>query len=269
MGNKRALVTVTWKPETYNKLSFAQKSAASKILRVLKIEEDAHILDVGCGDGKISAKLSKLAKEGVVLGLDKSSEMINFGIKNYRNKQYPNLKFSLQDAQEIDFKETFDLIFSSFALQWFCDKPLFFTKAHAALRNEGQICLVVPLSISPELECATQAVTESPQWYPFYVDFHPNWYFVEENNLLHLIKESCFELTYLSTYMQEISFPCSEDFEEYILLWFPYLAPLNESQKHVFFSQVLSEYYRMLPPKENGSVIMRIPVMSLIASKIR
>lgn len=268
METKENLVNLKWKPEIYSKLSIAQKNSALKILKVLKIKKNAHILDVGCGDGKISAKLSKIAKNGFVLGLDKSPEMISYSIENYKNEQHPNLNFYLEDAQEISFNEMFDLVFSSFSLQWFKDKNLFFKKAYDALRENGQMCIVTPLGISPELEYATKVVIENPSWSPFYQNFHPNWYFIDEPNLLHLVKENCFEPIYSLSYIQEVNFPSLEDFEEYILLWFPYLTPLNEQLKSIFFSQIINEYCKLLPPKKDGSMIMKIPTTSLIASKI-
>lgn len=268
MQTKGPLITPTWRPEIYSKLSFAQDNAALKILKILKIEKDDRILDVGCGDGKISAKLSKIANAGSVLGIDKSSEMIDFASNNYDSGQYTNLQFSLQDAQEIDFQESFDLVFSSFALQWLQDKNRFFRKIHKALRKNGQMCIIMPLGISQELEYATKIVTENPDWNVFFKDFHPNWYFIEENNLLHIAKENCFDIDYFVTYIQEICFSSLQDFEEYVLLWYPYLTPLNEELKDVFFSQVIREYCNILPPGKDGTISMKIPIISFISSKI-
>lgn len=265
---KASQIVPTWKPEVYSKLSFAQDNAALKILEILKIEKDACILDVGCGDGKISANLSKIANMGSVLGIDKSNEMIGFANNTYKNDDYQNLKFSVQDAQNIDFHESFDLVFSSFALQWFKDKNLFFRKAHEALRENGVMCAIIPLGISQELERATKIVTEHSNWHEFFKDFHPNWYFVDGNNLLHLVMENCFDITYSSTYTQDVIFSSLEDFEEYVLLWYPYLKPLREDLRASFFSKVISEYCKLLPPNKDGSISMKIPIISLIAKKV-
>lgn len=265
---KEKQVNPTWKPEVYSKLSFAQAKAAMKMLKLLKIDENAQVLDVGCGDGKISAKLSNIVKKGSVLGLDKSVEMFNYANTTYGIAKYPNLKFSLQDAQEINFHERFDLVFSSFAIQWFKDKNLFFRKVYKALKMKGTMCIIMPLGISPELEHATKMVTESSEWKEFFNHFHPNWHFIEGLKLLHLAKENSFNITYSSTYTMEVNFPSVEDFEEYVLLWFPYLAPLEKDLKSVFFAQIIKEYCKLLPPKKGGRVSMRIPIISFIASKI-
>lgn len=267
MSNKPPILEPKWKPKIYNKLSIAQNNAVLRILEFLNIKECANILDLGCGDGKISAMLSKLARKGTTLGIDKSSAMITYAASNYGSKSYPNLQFQIQDAQKINFSKTYDLVFSSFALQWVKDKNIFFTKAYHALKHQGQMCVITPLGVSPELEYATEVVISNPKWSHFYKNFHTNWYFSPEANITHLIKESCFEITHLSSYMQEVRFSSLEDFEQYVLLWYPYLAPLEENLKSVFFSQVVKEYCEMMPIKEDGSVLMRIPVMAVIAVK--
>ncbi|PCI77780.1 hypothetical protein COB21_02600 [Candidatus Aerophobetes bacterium] len=261
-------VEIKWNPKIYSELSLAQNRAASKVLEVLQVKDTCDVLDVGCGDGKFSAKLAKIANQGFVLGLDKSVEMIDFARSNYGKEHYPNLSFSVQDAQEIDFKEEFDLVFSSFALQWFKDKALFFTRAYKALKTNGEICVVTPLAVSSELEYAIEKVIESFDWHRFYKDFHPNWYFVGEDSISNLVQESGFKISYLDTYDQETVFLSKKDFEKYVLLWFPYLKPLSEDLRESFFLQVIEKYYAMLPPQQDSSILMRVPVMSLVASKI-
>lgn len=268
MRHKEGLSLPIWEPSVYNKLAIAQRTAVLKVLEHLNIEKTSHILDVGCGDGKISAELAKIAEDGRVLGVDRSCEMIDFAIGNYKSIVYPNLQFLLQDAKDINFSEEFDIVFSSFALQWIKDKNEFFTKANAALKEDGQICIICPLAVSPELDLVTEGLIENPQWAGFYTDFHPGWYFVNREGLSHLIKEACFVLKYSHTYIQEVEFQSKNDFEKYVLLWYPYLAPLEDSLKTVFFTQVIDEYCKLLPPTKTGAIRMRIPTAFFVADKI-
>ena len=127
--------TLVWRADEYHKLSLAQDSAAKEFLKQLPIKRNATILDVGCGNGKISAKLAKMAEEGQVLGIDKSREMISFARENFPKEHLSNLIFKIQDAQNILFKGKFDMVFSSFTLQWIENKNLFFQKAYKALKR--------------------------------------------------------------------------------------------------------------------------------------
>jgi len=265
--NKTSQIEVNWKPKIYSKLSIVQDITAQKLLSILKINEKDIILDVGCGDGKITAQLSNIAKNGSVLGIDKSLNMIDFAVNTYCEQQYPNLNFQIKSAENIRYNESYDLIFSSFALQWFKDKNSFFVKAHKSLRSDGKIAIVAPVGVSPELEQAIQVVINSPEWFSYYKNFHPGWYFSSPKFITHLVKENCFNITYSSTYVQEVRFQSLDEFEKYILLWFPYLKPLKETQRKVFFSEVINEYCKILPINLDDSVIMRVPIISLVASK--
>jgi len=257
--------TLIWKADEYDKLSLAQDSAAREFLKRLRIGKGASILDVGCGNGKISAKLAKIAQLGQVLGIDTSKEMISFARENYSKEQ--NLLFKILDAQKLLFKNKFDVVFSSFALQWIENKNGFFQKAYKALKKEGTLAMIVPTGVSPELEEAVGSITHLSKWKEYFKGFHPGWFFSDSQSIKHLILENMFKIEYSHVSVQEVEFSSREAFERYVLLWFPYLRPLPQDLKGVFFKEVLEEYFRLLPIQEDGAVRLRIPKLDIIAIK--
>lgn len=54
------------------------------------------ILDVGCGDGKITAHLAKCYPDAQIIGCDVSDKMIEFASKKYPSGEYPNLHFEIK-----------------------------------------------------------------------------------------------------------------------------------------------------------------------------
>lgn len=52
--------------------------AAIPIISKLKLKVNEHILDIGCGDGKITVRLAAVVPQDEVMGIDSSSERINF-----------------------------------------------------------------------------------------------------------------------------------------------------------------------------------------------
>ncbi len=62
----------------YQKNSNIQLNLANELLIQHHFKEDDFVLDVGCGDGKITDHIASLVCKGGVLGIDPSSEMIAF-----------------------------------------------------------------------------------------------------------------------------------------------------------------------------------------------
>ena len=88
-----------WNPDHYNRNSAAQEKWASELLAKLRLKGDEQILDIGCGDGKVTAEVARSVPRGKVVGLDSSIEMIDFARKNFPAEAIPQLRFQLGDAR--------------------------------------------------------------------------------------------------------------------------------------------------------------------------
>jgi ubiquinone/menaquinone biosynthesis C-methylase UbiE len=78
-------------PEVYDLHNHLQVSFAKNILSKIPFEEKSKILDIGCGDGKITMEIAKTRKSGFVIGTDVSDNMIEFSTNKYKHQ--PNLIF--------------------------------------------------------------------------------------------------------------------------------------------------------------------------------
>ena len=90
-----------WDAADYAANSAVQQSWARELIARLKLRGDEHVLDVGCGDGKVTAEIARAVPRGAVMGVDASAEMIKFAKKTFPTAKSPNLKFSICDAREI------------------------------------------------------------------------------------------------------------------------------------------------------------------------
>jgi trans-aconitate methyltransferase len=59
-----------WDSEDYLKHSSAQYKWAKELLGKLDLQGTESILDIGCGDGKITAMIASLVPSGDVVGID-------------------------------------------------------------------------------------------------------------------------------------------------------------------------------------------------------
>src|SRR5690242_304941 len=105
----------TWNPQEYHRHSSEQQRWATELIEKLHLKGDEHLLDVGCGDGKVTAAIAARLPRGRVVGVDKSQEMISFARMHF---PAPNLAFMQMDASALSFNAEFGVIFSNAVLHW-------------------------------------------------------------------------------------------------------------------------------------------------------
>jgi hypothetical protein len=130
-------LTRAWPPsgtaETYREVSALQEWLAAKSLASLTLSGGERVLDVGCGDGRISAAIAAHVPSGSVLGVDASQHMVDFAAAAFPPAEHPNLRFAVADAAALHLAPEFDLAVSFNALHWVLDLPAALRGLHAAL----------------------------------------------------------------------------------------------------------------------------------------
>lgn len=119
----------------YEKASLHQKEWGDRILAAIDFKGDERVLDLGCGDGVLTSHIAELVPKGEVVGIDGSEGMIAAASE----KRRPNLKFFLQDINDIEFENEFDLVFSNAALHWVKDHRMLLANVSRALRPGGRV----------------------------------------------------------------------------------------------------------------------------------
>lgn len=256
-----------WEADRYHVHSSAQMDAAFQLLKLIQIKGHERILDVGCGDGKITAKLAEILTSGKITGIDVSSEMINFAQRTFTKDRYPNLNFSVQSAQELFSESQLDIIFSSFALQWVANPDAFFIKANNFLMQSGFLAATIPLGISDELTEAINITISSPKWSSFFNDFSPGWHFLSSEKYTKLLIDCGFKPIFLDIVSQLVVYSTRSDFEQYVKQWLSYLNPLPLVLKPIFFEQVINKYLELIPDYDGGKVDFKFLRLDLIAKK--
>ena len=85
----------------YEKASAHQKEWGRKLIAELNLQGTERVLDLGCGDGTLTAQIADLVPAGEVVGIDASRGMIDVA----RLKARKNLRFLLLDINQLDFCE--------------------------------------------------------------------------------------------------------------------------------------------------------------------
>ena len=98
-----------------------QQLWAQELLGKLKLRGDECLLDVGCGDGKVTAEIAAHLPRGRVVGVDLSLDMVHLAEERFAPELIPNLRFEQADASDLPFNEEFDVVFSNAVLHWVID----------------------------------------------------------------------------------------------------------------------------------------------------
>ena len=139
-----------WNAAEYSRRSSLQEAMAQEVLALLDLNGSERILDVGCGDGKITAQIASRASKGSVVGVDPSRDMISFARSHFGPATLPNLRFEVADARRLPFKNEFDLVVSFNALHWIPEQQTALSSIRSALVSGGQG------AASPGIERCTQ-----------------------------------------------------------------------------------------------------------------
>lgn len=164
-----------WDPADYARHSSLQKAMASEVLALLELGGSEHILDVGCGDGRLTARVADRVPEGQVLGVDASPDMVAFAAATFvqcASRPRDNLRFEVADARELRYRHAYDLVVSFNALHWVPEQVEALRGIAAALRPAGraQLRLVVKGEVT-SLEAVAEQVRQDSRWAPQFEGF--------------------------------------------------------------------------------------------------
>ena len=119
-----------WDASEYQRFSSLQKRMADEALARLVFRGDERALDIGCGDGKITAAIAARLPQGSIVGIDPSHQMVAFSQEHFPPCAHSNLRFLVGDARAIPYSAEFDLVVSFNALHWVHEQDAFLTSLH-------------------------------------------------------------------------------------------------------------------------------------------
>ena len=144
---------------------------AAQALELVEFRGDEHVLDIGCGDGRISARIAaQRVPRGSVCGIDASPDMIEFAQRRYGG--VANLHFRVADAREMRLDGGFDAITSFNELHWVPDLTPVLQSLRAALVPDGRAWLrLVTQGPVTSIETVAEQVRRDPAWAPLFAGF--------------------------------------------------------------------------------------------------
>lgn len=130
-NNELNMPEVKWNASLYDdKHDFVAKYGED-LVGWLKPQKGESILDVGCGTGTLTQKLSE--SSAIVTGIDASEEMIAEA-----KVSFPDLNFYIKDATNFSFDKPFDAVFSNATLHWINEQEKALRCIYNSLKKGGR-----------------------------------------------------------------------------------------------------------------------------------
>lgn len=256
----------TWNAKDYNANSASQQTAAERLLQGRQLDPEASLLDVGCGDGKITLSLAQKLR-GNVVGLDKSPTMITFAQTTFADKDH-NLSFVVGDAAAMHYNEQFDYVTSFSALQWVPNQKAAIGGMFDALKPGGQLLISMPKHYP---ECLSNAVLETISRTPYntmFNRFEPGQAFYGVNEYHAMLRDAGFENVSVSFVVGHNRFESVAAFSKFVKQWLPWAQVFSDDdQKETFMQQVMKRYVAFCPPADDGSVMFLKDQLEATATK--
>jgi len=128
-----------WDPAQYNRYADEREQPFWDLARLLTPAQDPVLVDLGCGDGRLTAALNRLGAAHT-LGVDNSQAMIDEAARHASD----TIAFKLGDIGPWQQPEAYDVMFANASLQWVPDHRAVLRRWIRSLKSGGQLAVQVP-----------------------------------------------------------------------------------------------------------------------------
>ncbi len=256
MKNEREKTKFKWNADDYARHSGVQQEWARELITKLNLRGDESLLDVGCGDGKVTAEIANHLKAGSVVGVDSSEGMIDLAKRNFPIHEYPNLKFQMQDARELSFNQDFDVVFSNAALHWVLDHRPVLQGIYRALKSNGRVVAQMGGKGNAALVIGVvNAIITQGQWKKFFENFAFPYGFYSPEEYAPWLHAAGFSAVSLELKPKDMVHENIEKFKGWVrTTWLPYLQRIPERLQELFINEVTEKYLQINPPDQSGKI---------------
>ncbi|MEJ5186308.1 MAG: methyltransferase domain-containing protein [Candidatus Geothermincolales bacterium] len=250
------MTSYRWQPDEYERSSSQQKKWGLEVIGRLRLRGDERILDVGCGDGYLTAILASRVPSGEVVGVDVSPEMIEHASRRFPRQRHPNLRFVVMDASSLSFREEFDLVFSNAALHWIPEHGPVLRGIRESLKRGGRfVAQMAGSGNAHKVAAALMRVMSRPEWAGYFRDLHVPYRFFSDDQYRALLEENGLRPLRVALIGKDMVHQGREGMAGWIRsTWLPFTQKVPEGLREEFITSVVDEYLAEFPPDGEGLV---------------
>jgi trans-aconitate 2-methyltransferase len=146
-----------WDPGQYNRFAGEREQPFWDLAHLLRPVTRPEVVDLGCGDGRLTAALHAARGAARTLGIDSSRSMIAAAGAHARD----GVTFVLGDIGAWEQAAAYDIVFANASLQWVPDHRAVLGRWVRSLKPGGQLAVQVPSNADqPTHIVATELASE-------------------------------------------------------------------------------------------------------------
>jgi len=260
-----------WDPADYAAHSAVQEAWGRELAIRLGLRGAERILDVGCGDGRLTAWLAGLVPQGCVLGVDAAPEMIAHARRAFPESRHPRLRFEVCAAEQIGSLGLFDVVFCNATLHWIEEPANFFRAAAECLRPGGRLAVFGNArgNAAEVMEAVLRVVRRRP-WRTWFRNLPRAWRLCRLEEYGAWLEAAGFGVVRLAEVDRCERFAGVEAFAGWIrTTWLPYTQRVPEGWRAGFVAAVVEDYLARRPVEPDGSVTVGMRRLELEAVRVR
>jgi len=233
-----------WNAPAYARIAALQEAMAAEVLALVDLKGINQVLDIGCGNGKITAEIAARIPQGAALGVDASAEMIAFASAQFGPTLHQNLRFQTADASHLPFRQEFDLVVSFNALHWIPDQEQALRSIRSTMKSNSRAQLrLVPAGKRKSLENVIEETRLSSKWASYFPQFHDPYLHLTPEQYGALAEKNGFKVREIRTEDKAWDFKSRDAFLAFGAVTFiEWTKVLPESDRLVFVNDVLDRY---------------------------
>jgi ubiquinone/menaquinone biosynthesis C-methylase UbiE len=221
----------------YEEISLTQNEASQYLIDLLKFNQEENVLDIGCGAGNITYKLSKQARS--VVGIDISSKMIEEASTKFKQN---NLSFSTISVDDISYSNLFDVVFINSAIAWMPNLAEVGSKIFNALKQGGRLGIQTSYRKKwcPQFYMAIAAAYEDPITKPILETFNHDMilHLDTAKEYLQLLEPAGFKTVHVEPVITEMIFNVKDAYQQFGS------GILNAYLNNKFYNMELTKAYK-------------------------
>ncbi|MGQ0736316.1 MAG: class I SAM-dependent methyltransferase [Acidobacteriota bacterium] len=128
-----------WNAAVYHRVSGPQTEWGRRVLTRLDLKGDEHVIDAGCGTGRLTGELLARLPRGRMVAIDRSWNMLITARANLRPQIADRVAFVRVELPLLPFRSCADLVFSTATFHWVLDHPALFEGILRVLRPGGRL----------------------------------------------------------------------------------------------------------------------------------